>query len=106
VGDVTVTRVGTQAVVRLFGEVDLVLEPRLALARDEVAAMRCSRVAVDLDAVTFIDSVGAAFLVGLAQDCAGRALAIRFVDVPPVVRRLLEVTGEGAVLRARRVAPA
>lgn len=105
-GDVTVTRVGTQAVVRLFGEIDLVLEPRLAAARDDVATLRCTRVAVDLDAVTFMDSVGAAFLVGLAADCAARSLPVRFLDVPPVVRRLLEITGEGAVLRARRVAPA
>ena len=105
-GDVTVTRVGTQAVVRLFGEVDLALARRLSDARDEVAALRVTRVAVDLDAVTFMDSAGAAFLVGLAADCRERSLPVRFLDVPPAVRRLLEITGEGALLRARTVAPA
>lgn len=97
-GDVSVTFVGTQAVVRLYGDVGPDLLPPLSAAREEVAALRPTRVAVDLDAVTSMDGCGVGFLLDLAGDCEARALPLRLVEVPRDVRHVLEDTGGGHLL--------
>lgn len=62
---VTVTRIGTQVVVRLSGAVDDSRRCRLESAVDEVARIALQRVAVDLDEVTSIEGAGIDFIVTL-----------------------------------------
>lgn len=62
---ITVTRIGTQVVVRLSGDVDDARRGRLAAAVDEVARLALQRVVVDLDDVTSIEGAGIDFIVTL-----------------------------------------
>jgi anti-anti-sigma regulatory factor len=62
---VSVTRIGTQVVVRLSGHVGDPRTPRLAAAVDEVARLVLHRVVVDLEDVASIDGAGLDFIATL-----------------------------------------
>ncbi len=64
---VTVTRIGTQVVVRLCGAVGGAISERLDRAVDEVADLVLNRVVVDLDQVEALDERGVEFLEQLAR---------------------------------------
>jgi anti-anti-sigma factor len=81
---VSVTRIGTQVVVRLSGVVDDRSAEQLAGAVEEVAVLALRRVVVDLDDVDLVDGAGLAFLTAL-----GDRWALRLVNTPPHVRGCL-----------------
>jgi anti-anti-sigma regulatory factor len=81
---VTVTRIGTQVVVRLSGHVGDLQAARLAAAVDEVAALVIQRVAVDLEDVESIDGAGLDFISTLH----GR-WQVKLLNTPAAVRRAL-----------------
>ncbi len=81
---ITVTRIGTQVVVRLSGAVDDSRRPRLATAVDEVARLALQRVVVDLDDVTSIEGAGIDFIVALH-----RRWRVRLLNTPAFVRERL-----------------
>jgi anti-anti-sigma regulatory factor len=62
---VSVTRIGTQVVVRLSGDVGDACTARLAQAVDEVAALALQRVVVDLEEVRSIEGAGLDFITAL-----------------------------------------
>ncbi|GEM_PF-3067582 len=85
---VTVTRIGTQVVVRLSGDVDDTRRPRLSAAIEEVSRLALQRVVVDLDDVTSIEAAGIDFIVALH----GR-WRVRLLNTPADVRERLPRQG-------------
>jgi hypothetical protein len=65
VDGVTVTRIGTQVVVRLSGRVDDSRRSRLNAAVEEVSRLALQRVVVDLDDVDAIEGAGIDFIATL-----------------------------------------
>jgi len=65
VDGVTVTRIGTQVVVRLSGEIDDSRRPRLEGALEEVAGLALNRVVIDLEDVLSIQGAGIDFIAAL-----------------------------------------
>jgi anti-sigma B factor antagonist len=82
--------------VALEGEIDLAVqhdvEERLAEGVALAAADGCD-LYVDLGAVTFIDSTGLACIVRAAASLDASGHCVRLCAVPPLVLRLLELTG-------------
>jgi ABC-type transporter Mla MlaB component len=88
---VTVTRIGTQVVVRLSGEVGNERTRSLTLALDEVSRLALQRVVVDLDEVTAVEGAGLDFLCALHE-----RWQVRLLNSPAGLRpRLLAATGPG-----------
>lgn len=81
---VSVTRIGTQVVVRLSGDVGDGRAGRLASAVDEVAALVIQRVVVDLEDVTSIEGAGMDFLAELH-----RRWRLRLLNTPAGLRSAL-----------------
>jgi anti-anti-sigma regulatory factor len=84
VDGVTVTRIGTQVVVRLSGVVDDSRGPRLRAAVEEVGRLALQRVVVDLDDVTSIEGAGIDFVVALHA-----RWTVRLLNTPAGVRERL-----------------
>lgn len=78
---VTVTRIGTQVVVRLSGTVDDSRRCRLTAAVEEVSRLALQRVVVDLDDVDAIEGAGIDFIAALH----GR-WKVRLLNTPAAVR--------------------
>jgi len=81
-----------RAVVVAAGEIDMTTAPGL---RDALAAAShaCTRVVLDLSAVTFLDSSGVAVLVDtLREGRQGRPLALSLAGAAHTVRRVLDIT--------------
>jgi ABC-type transporter Mla MlaB component len=81
---VTVTRIGTQVVVRLAGPVDDRQAARLAAAVEEVAVLALERVVVDLDDVVSVEGAGLDFLLALH-----RRWRVRLLNAPRGLRHLM-----------------
>jgi anti-sigma B factor antagonist len=75
--------------VKLRGDLDYPTTIAHAEALQEVTDLR-TRVVLDLADLRFIDSAGLRFLVGLTRHHDG---PMRLENVPPIVRRLLRVSG-------------
>jgi anti-anti-sigma factor len=88
VDGVTVTRIGTQVVVRLSGDIDHRRQPRLCAAVEEVSRLALERVVVDLDDVTSVEGAGIDFIVALR----GR-WRVRLLNTPADVRERLPRQG-------------
>lgn len=88
-------------VVRVTGEIDVATAPALA------EALRCrlrsaepgTELDVDLAAVTFVDARGLAALLEAAEAARAAGVAFRVIGGPPVLRRIVEITGTGPALR-------
>lgn len=80
------------AIVTAAGEIDLSTVTGLRDRLFEVAAS-VHRLVVDLDQVSFIDSVGLAVLVGTANRVATHGGSLQVACAPPKIRQLLRVTG-------------
>jgi anti-anti-sigma factor len=86
---------GTE-VVQISGELDLATVPRL----EEALADRGGRVRVVVDAaaLTFVDVVGVEALVRCHSRLASAGGALLVTNPPPLLRRVLELTGlEGSL---------
>lgn len=79
--DVSVQRVGTQVVVRLYGVLDDRAAHRLACAMADVESMVLNRVVVDLDEVDSVEGAGLDFIVGLH-----RRWKVRLLNTPNQLR--------------------
>jgi stage II sporulation protein AA (anti-sigma F factor antagonist) len=77
------------------GEVDVASADRDAVA----AAPRC--LVVDLAGLTFCGSTGLVVLVDTSRDAEAAGVRFGTADGPPIVRRVLEITQLGPVLRHR-----
>jgi anti-anti-sigma factor len=92
---------GFKHTLRLTGEVDLSSAELLEDAMRQVCAgRRATELVVDLGGVSFMDSTGLrTLLVGKAL-CARSGVELRVLPGHARVRRLLEITGLGALTRA------
>ncbi len=83
--------------VAVIGEVDIDTAPRM---RDALLAGLAAGkpVVADLSAVTFMDSGGLSALITTHRAAVAAGLPFRLQDVPPAVRRLLEITGMDSFL--------
>ncbi len=81
------------------GEVDVATADLLrTAARDAVAATpRC--LVVDLTGLTFCGSTGLVVLMDARRDAEAAGVRFGTADGPPIVRRVLEITQLGPVLR-------
>jgi len=79
-------------VVRLAGEVimDAVAEGKAEVERQAVASC-ASGVVVDLGGVTFMDSSGVGFLIGLRRLCQERGKTMTVVNPSPPIKKLLDM---------------
>ena len=80
------------AIVAAAGEIDISTVTRL---RDRLFDMAASGapLVVDLDQVSFIDSVGLATLVGTANRAAAHGGSLQVACARPKIRQLLRLTG-------------
>jgi anti-sigma B factor antagonist len=83
--------------VAVAGEVDIDTAPRLRLAL-AAALQEASQVVVDLGAVTFLDSAGLSTLIATHQRAEATGVSLRLRRVPPMVLRLLALTGMDSLL--------
>jgi anti-sigma B factor antagonist len=83
--------------VAVAGEVDIDTAPRLRLAL-AAALQEASQVVVDLGAVTFLDSAGLSTLIATHQRAEATGVSLRLQRVPPMVLRLLALTGMDSLL--------
>ena len=84
---------GSEAVVRLHGELELATA---TLAREEVMrllATDCERIVVDLRALDFLDSSGIQMLVEAHERCRARGRPMTLLLTPGPVHRTLDVCG-------------
>jgi anti-anti-sigma factor len=88
---VTITRIGTQVVVRLSGDIGDSAASRLQEALDEVAALVLQRVVVDLEEVRSIDGAGLDFIALLHS-----RWQLRLLNTPADLRSALPSHRAGA----------
>jgi len=95
-------RVGESLELALAGELDMAatfkLEPELDRLLD---APGLREVECDLAGVTFVDSSGLGMLLALRDRAHDRGIAMTVMSVSAPVRRILDVSGIGAVLSQR-----
>jgi anti-anti-sigma regulatory factor len=78
---VTVTRIGTQVVVRLSGEIGDRQATDLQAAVEEISAIALRRVVIDLDDVGTVEGAGVDFIQVLHQ-----RWSVRLLNTPPCLR--------------------
>jgi anti-anti-sigma factor len=89
------------AIVAAAGEIDISTVTRLRERLFEVAASGAPMV-VDLEHVSFIDSVGLAVLVGAAKRVAAHGGSLQVACALPKIRQLMSLTGlDGPIPLAR-----
>lgn len=81
----------------LRGELDLSSAPALRDALARIIAEGAGAVVLDIGALTFIDSTGLRAVLTSRADCEQAGVAFSLAptaeEIPPQVRRLLQVTG-------------
>jgi anti-sigma B factor antagonist len=83
--------------VTLAGEIDLSTVPELESAMERASVPDTAEVAFDLSRVSFMDSSGLAFLIGVGR----RVARIHIAAASPEVRQLVELAGLTTTLGLR-----
>lgn len=86
---------GDAVILRLQGDLDMAVSPRL---RDELSAAfeaHPKRVIVDMKEVTFMDSSGVSVLVVALRGSGRRRLKLALASPSPAVRNVLEMSAIG-----------
>lgn len=87
--------------IALRGDVDVDTSPQLSAAVDDALGRGRRHVAVDMGAVTFLDSTGLTALLRARDAMASAGGSLRVTSASPVVVRLLEITELTDLLAAR-----
>jgi RNA polymerase sigma-B factor len=94
------TRPGRCVLVRAAGEVDRANAAQLRETLLE--AVRCAgrrgTVTLDMSGVSMLDSAGVSALLAAHESARVRAVRVRAVGLTPIIRKIAEITGLGAVL--------
>ena len=104
--DVVSRQVDESLELAITGELDMAttfkLEPELdrLLEAPDLRRLEC-----DLAGVSFVDSAGVGLLLALRDRANNRGIAMSIVRVSAPVRRILEVSGSGAVLTVDEPGP-
>jgi len=90
---------GAEAVLRVFGDLDLATAPELCLRLRRLRAQGRRRVVLDLGELAFCDSTGLRALFGEAREAqvAGARLSV-VAPAGGAARRLFDLTGAGEIL--------
>jgi anti-sigma B factor antagonist len=80
------------ALIVLTGEIDLASATQIERALFDVVS-RASRIVIDLAAVEFIDSFGAATLIRAQRHARANDYSLSLRQIPPQARRLFELVG-------------
>ncbi len=89
-----VTRAGDTTIVSLTGELDIATVPQLLpVATAELDRDECRSLVLDLAALSFLDSTGIGCWVEIRTHAVSLAKQVLIRDVPPAVRRVLEIGG-------------
>jgi anti-anti-sigma factor len=83
----------TRCLVIVHGDVDLDTAPRLTEAIDNALSRGRPHIAVDMDAVTFIDSIGLRALLQAHEHALAAEGSLRITAASTVVLRLLDIAG-------------
>lgn len=75
------------------GELDLASRPEFAEAVERIDTTALEGIALDLSAVTFLDSTGIHAVVALHERCQERDVALRIVPGPSRVQRVFSLCG-------------
>jgi anti-sigma B factor antagonist len=86
---------GGTPVVSLSGELDLTNAARVQSVIEDMIAAGTGRLVVEMSGLEFMDSSGLALLVSVAR----RVPEVELRDPSPIVRRLIELTGLGEILK-------
>lgn len=95
-----IARTDGYVVVVAHGEIDLLAVPTVQKALDASIELG-GRIAMDFGDVTFIDSTGLAALVAAHHRLSPAHEAIVLLDPIPAVRRVLDISGVGALFEIR-----
>lgn len=95
---VDVSRMATEAVVVVAGEIDVSTVGRLSGAVDKLLTDPPPRIVLDLDGVSFCDSNGLGTLVALSQKARVAQSVLVLVNVHDFLLRVLDITGLRAAL--------
>ena len=90
-GSWSARRASAPSILTVQGEIDIATVDTLRARLTEVCERR--DVTVDLRRVNFLDCLGLALLLEQHERSARRGLRVDFVQGPPAVRRLFELTG-------------
>ncbi len=89
-----VTRSGETTTVQLSGELDIATVPQLRpVATEELDRAECRTLVLDLNELSFLDSTGIGCWVEIRGYAGQRGKQVTIRDVPPSVRRVLEIGG-------------
>jgi anti-sigma B factor antagonist len=80
-------------VITVTGEMDAATTPRIESMTSGLAEDGSSKVAMDVERLTFIDSAGLVFLANLARRLGGSGHRLQLRNPSRRTRRLLAVTG-------------
>ncbi|MFD0355277.1 STAS domain-containing protein [Streptomyces sp. NPDC127110] len=91
--DIDIDRHSRGAVVSVTGDLDLESCGHVSEAVDALAPQSGQTVTLDLTAVTFMGTEGLHLLLGLRDRARAERWVLRLSGVPPMGRRVLELTG-------------
>jgi anti-sigma B factor antagonist len=84
---------GALPVITVIGEIDVATAPQLRESLHGVITVGRATVALDLLAVTFIDSTALGVLVGGLKRCRELGGELHVVVADPRIRKIFEITG-------------
>ncbi|WP_062216391.1 STAS domain-containing protein [Streptomyces sp. NBRC 109706] len=94
---VDVRQVGAGAVVAPAGELDHHSAERLQSALRECVTAGRARIVIDCSGLEFCDSTGLNVLLTTRIEAEAEGGSVHLAEMPPIVARVLEITGAGAV---------
>ncbi len=80
------------------GELDLATVPSVDAQLAELWSAGFTRLVLDLRDVRFLDSTGIRMLLSWQSDCSADGVQFSVIPGPPVVQRVLELTGAAGIL--------
>jgi anti-sigma B factor antagonist len=87
-----------RVLVRVGGELDLGVAPRVAATVDELLEVGFTRIVLDLRELSFVDSAGVHALVGAHRTAERRGCALSLVRGPGHVHRVFQLTATDSLL--------
>lgn len=95
-----VAQLNRWTVIQVTGDVDVYTASKLRAQVVDLIDEGCSRLVVDMEAVTFIDSTGLGVLVGALKRLRATSGELRLVATGDQVLRLIRITGLHRILGA------
>jgi anti-anti-sigma factor len=92
------THAGSQTVIALSGDFDLVSAPIFQMALDEIDFSSVTRVILDLRELAFMDGIGLRGVLRLHELCHAQSVALTIRPGPRAVQRVFELTHTHSLL--------